>query len=1571
MYFIIKYYVKSFNLSKELNKCISCFSLYALNLYISNKNVIKLNFSKNRFNLNAYKIIYLFIIIIILSIISNMVYAADGFVAYRSPSGNGVNYPKVRFWNSSGNGTWGNEIELPSAGSALRNIVLKTSPLSSKVVIITSANDGFLDAYVCINECNNASSWYVYNNFATSIVSTQRNFDFDFESNTGNLVLVYATPSTDTTRDLAYRILPSEELNFSATTEFFIDDVTESVDISYSWVSVDASPLSSSAELVLVGFDSSSSDINAWVWNGSVWGSQLSLSVSATATTGYEALAVSYNSNGSKAMVLGADGTVGLVNWAFWNGSWSAVGSFDVDAADANDVRWLSLKPNPLSLDFQAVFVDSGNDLGSAFYNDSSNSWVVTSNIDAAVDISTRRCADFSWLPDGSSGVLVWDTDTTGSTLSLRVCSPLCTSATSTFSSYAGSGGWITLYRNLNTSDIAKILGFRYSASFNIGSFFYNGSVFSNYGDTALSTGGTINTYESYSFDFIKSRDIPFIISFVFPTYENNSFINTNFTYINVSVSNSLASCTLNWSGILYNMLGSGNYRYYNVTNITDGEYYYYVTCNVSYSIKYTESRILSIDTTIPVISFVAPTPYNNSISEDLNLSINITSNENLSSCFFNLSDDLSSNVYVMNGSYSNWYIDIYPLYNGFYSYYVYCNDSYGNYGYSETRYLTVNMPIADGFVAYRSPSGNGVNYPKVRFWNSSGNGTWGNEIELPSAGSPIRFVVLKSSPLYYKLILVTLSDDGFLDGYVCYSNCSNSSNWVVSNDFAQSITASSQRSFDFDFESSTGNAIIVYAIPSTSIVEDLAYRVIPSSSANISDTTEFFIDDVTASVDISYSWVSVDASPLSSSAELVLVGFDSSSSDINAWVWNGSVWGSQLSLSVSATATSGYEALAVSYNSNGSKAMVLGADGTVGLVNWAFWNGSWSVVGSFDVDAADANDVRWLSLKSNPLSLDFQAVFVDSGNDLGSAFYNDSSNSWVVTSNIDAAVDISTRRCADFSWLPDGSSGVLVWDTDTTGSTLSLRVCSPLCTSATSTFSSYAGSGGWITLYRNILKYPVAKILGFRYSASFNIGSFFYNGSVFSNYGDTALSTGDTINTYESYSFDFIRKNNNSLIINFVYPTDPDGANISRVYSFVNVTVYPSTATCVLNWSGTLYSMNSFGNNRYYNKTGLFTGTEYYHVICNTSSVVERTRTRSININTTFPINIGMIFPTQNYLSNIPYVNFTFNVSHPLWNVSNCSLIINDIIVNNTNNSPLPQNTNITLSAVLVSGIYNWSVNCTDEYNIITSSQKINFSVYVPPYVTSLYIEDYVDPIDQIILSAGSFRKVYCIVVASDFFGPDNVNTVSSVFHYYLNSSNGLEDNNVRYINNSCALNETTSMNKTFVCSFNVYYYANNGTWNCTTNVYNNQSAYSVYSNLTNITPLYALNITDGITFDDTESGFESSEAYANVTNIGNMPINISIQGYAISIGDAVGMNCSDGTNISIDSIRYSLSSSSYSSKIPLTGFLQNTSLSLPKQTNSSAVYNVTYWQIKPTPSIGSISRVCTGYVIFNAEIS
>jgi hypothetical protein len=424
---------------------------------------------------------------------------------------------------------------------------------------------------------------------------------------------------------------------------------------------------------------------------------------------------------------------------------------------------------------------------------------------------------------------------------------------------------------------------------------------------------------------------------------------------------------------------------------------------------------------------------------------------------------------------------------------------------------------LEKAMITYRSNTGvNGLNSPKYKMWNNETG--WGNEVELTSAGSPIRFVKLAFSLKSPKRIIVTQSDDGYLDAYVSNDGVS----WTFSSNIGY-VGVAAQRRFDVEFETATGDAIVVYAIVSTDTSRDLAYKVLPENALSFSGIPEQYINDDGHATDIQYYWVVMDRNPVSTSEEIIVAGIDYTDRDIDAWIWNGNSWGNRVEISTSVDTTSrNYEAFAVKYAADGSKGMVIGSDGTVGNVNAQYWNGvSWTTVNIGDLYTGDNADVRWVTLKADPVTDDLQAVFVMSNGNLHTVYWNGAS--WAVISRIDTGVDSATTRPADFNWNPSGNTGILIWDNDTTGTTLSYRICSPQCSGTTQTISSYVGTGYWMQVISNPRNEDNTKILIGRLNSNFDIGSINRSSTSFSNYGDSVITADTTVTTYEAFDITFL----------------------------------------------------------------------------------------------------------------------------------------------------------------------------------------------------------------------------------------------------------------------------------------------------------------------------------------------------------------------------------------------------------------------------------------------------------------
>jgi len=239
-----------------------------------------------------------------------------------------------------------------------------------------------------------------------------------------------------------------------------------------------------------------------------------------------------------------------------------------------------------------------------------------------------------------------------------------------------------------------------------------------------------------------------------------------------------------------------------------------------------------------------------------------------------------------------------------------------------------------------------------------------------------------------------------------------------------------------------------------------------------------------------------------------------------------------------------------------------------------------------------------------------------------------------------------------------------------------------------------------------------------------------------------------------------------------------------------------------------------------------------------------------------------------------------------------------------------------------------------------------------------------------NITLNAGSTRLVVCNATIRDWNGYADVVLVNATLWDTRNSTNNATDNNNTHYTNYNCTNSGNGANYTvnYICNFSVYYYANNGTWSCNATAMDTYNKTGYMGNTTIFYPLYALNVTDGIDYGNVAVEDTSFEKVANVTNFGNMPINLTLEGYGVRQGDGLAMNCSLSGNITVDNEKYSTVSGAFGTKTALTSSsIMVTSFTILKQTlPSTQIINSTYWQLYiPTNPAGN----CTGFVIFTAQ--
>ena len=260
-------------------------------------------------------------------------------------------------------------------------------------------------------------------------------------------------------------------------------------------------------------------------------------------------------------------------------------------------------------------------------------------------------------------------------------------------------------------------------------------------------------------------------------------------------------------------------------------------------------------------------------------------------------------------------------------------------------------------------------------------------------------------------------------------------------------------------------------------------------------------------------------------------------------------------------------------------------------------------------------------------------------------------------------------------------------------------------------------------------------------------------------------------------------------------------------------------------------------------------------------------------------------------------------------------------------------------------------------------------------PNITSVTISP--DPID---LTPGNTTNVNCTAYVWDYNGWADVNVSNATFYHISVGNDAEDDSNTHYtadVDNDCSC--TGSDNEAICnCTFDIWYYATNGTWICNMTVTDQggeATERQYYLNSSNnasatVNTVVAINVPAEIDYGNLSVTETSSDMPANISNFGNTPINISVRGYGGTTnpdnpGDLC-MECAYG-NISIEYEKYSLASGTdYSVMTALTNASTEMDLSLPVRTDDNGYgndTNTTYWKLQIPLSIGGI---CNGTLVF-----
>lgn len=260
-----------------------------------------------------------------------------------------------------------------------------------------------------------------------------------------------------------------------------------------------------------------------------------------------------------------------------------------------------------------------------------------------------------------------------------------------------------------------------------------------------------------------------------------------------------------------------------------------------------------------------------------------------------------------------------------------------------------------DAFIAYRSNSGiDQLSSPKSRSWNGDTT-AWNAESEMPSMGNSVLFTRVAYCPVQqrsFEKIVVTLSEEGFLSVYV-YDGIS----WVTTSNIGQvwmSLPTPATRPYDVAYESVSGEALLVYETVVGGGTKDLAYR---TWSLTTGWSPERYYDDVDHASKIGVSFVELTS--VSSSDKIGVAYIDSSNSDVNAIVWNGSAFGNVIELTGAVSVTM-EECISVASETSGA---IVAVAGEGQFIKWSRFTTSWSPIGVFDINSGATSLMNWLKL--------------------------------------------------------------------------------------------------------------------------------------------------------------------------------------------------------------------------------------------------------------------------------------------------------------------------------------------------------------------------------------------------------------------------------------------------------------------------------------------------------------------------------------------------------------------------------------------------------------------------------
>lgn len=241
----------------------------------------------------------------------------------------------------------------------------------------------------------------------------------------------------------------------------------------------------------------------------------------------------------------------------------------------------------------------------------------------------------------------------------------------------------------------------------------------------------------------------------------------------------------------------------------------------------------------------------------------------------------------------------------------------------------------------------------------------------------------------------------------------------------------------------------------------------------------------------------------------------------------------------------------------------------------------------------------------------------------------------------------------------------------------------------------------------------------------------------------------------------------------------------------------------------------------------------------------------------------------------------------------------------------------------------------------------------------------------DPINLVANGTKFVTCNATVRDYNGFNDISNVNAKFYDINYSSlNAADANRTHYTNSSCSfISNSDAFTADYECGFNVAYYANPYKWNCSIHVNDSYNVNDSKMITTNVSVLIALSTPDVVNYGDLPVLSTSPDITANVTNVGNRDINISLYGYNATPGDGLAMQCQYG-NITYVNQKWALTNAAFGSMNVLNNTVPEIVPGLTilqRNTTLAQTINTTHWKLYVAQGAGGTPfGLCNGTIVF-----